>query len=203
MSGPGSTTAEAGDKAISSTADGKAQLEFKFAAGVAMYGFVHNRWMTLEGGDFTWEEEYLGQLKWPLSEHDQRSDVFNQIHLIDKPLLLIHGADDDICPPSQSRVVFNSLYRRGVPTGMVRILQWPRLFLCLAHIGRVLSFSMPCSQCVRSHFCLTRCSTPAKATVSPMSKIMFVIACDECWRGSLRRYPQVLKRAQHFERKSL
>merc|ERR1719237_399132 len=31
----------------------------RFAAGVAQYGFVHNRWMTYEGGDFTWEDEYL------------------------------------------------------------------------------------------------------------------------------------------------
>merc|ERR1712176_1592037 len=31
----------------------------RFAAGVALYGFVHNRWMTYEGGDFTWEDEYL------------------------------------------------------------------------------------------------------------------------------------------------
>lgn len=31
----------------------------RFGAGVALYGFVHNRWMTYEGGDFTWEDEYL------------------------------------------------------------------------------------------------------------------------------------------------
>merc|ERR1712032_1313664 len=31
----------------------------RFGAGVAQYGFVHNRWMTYEGGDFTWEDEYL------------------------------------------------------------------------------------------------------------------------------------------------
>merc|ERR1712061_594932 len=31
----------------------------RFAAGVAMYGFVHNRWMSYEGGDFTWEDEYI------------------------------------------------------------------------------------------------------------------------------------------------
>lgn len=31
----------------------------RFVAGVALYGFVHTRWMTYEGGDFTWEDEYI------------------------------------------------------------------------------------------------------------------------------------------------
>jgi len=31
----------------------------RFAAGIALYGFVHNRWMTYEGGDFTYEDEYI------------------------------------------------------------------------------------------------------------------------------------------------
>jgi dienelactone hydrolase len=119
MSGPGSSAGGGEGTKGSVEADSQTPVEFKFAAGVAMYGFVHNRWMTLEGGDFTWEEEYLGKLTWPLSAHDQRSDIFNQIHQIDAPLLLIHGSDDDICPPSQSRVVFNSLHHRGVPTGLV------------------------------------------------------------------------------------
>ena len=34
----------------------------RFQAGVAMYGFVDNRWMTLETGDFTYETEYVAPL---------------------------------------------------------------------------------------------------------------------------------------------
>lgn len=36
---------------------GERQQPFKFVAGVAEYGFLHNRWMSYEGGDFTWENE--------------------------------------------------------------------------------------------------------------------------------------------------
>ena len=33
-----------------------------------MYGFIHGRFMSLEGGDFTWEDEYVGVQSWPMSE---------------------------------------------------------------------------------------------------------------------------------------
>lgn len=40
----------------------------KFKAAVTMYGFVGLRWMSCEGGDYTWEDEYLGDSKrWPLT----------------------------------------------------------------------------------------------------------------------------------------
>ena len=62
----------------------------RFATGIAQYGFVQNRWMTNEGGDYTWEDEYLGhKTRWPLSEEDQRSDVYNHLASIRKPLLLV------------------------------------------------------------------------------------------------------------------
>ena len=39
-----------------------------FACGVAMYGFVMNRWMSYEGGDYTWEDEYFGDREqWPVT----------------------------------------------------------------------------------------------------------------------------------------
>jgi len=125
----------------------------RFAAGVAQYGFVHNRWMTYEGGDFTWEDEYLvppseisgGELPvegslsqeaantdtsdrprkrstsdvWPLPPELEASDVFNGLHHICTPMLLMHGEKDDICPLSQSQVVFHMLEKKGVPTGLI------------------------------------------------------------------------------------
>lgn len=164
----------------------------RFAAGVALYGFVHNRWMTYEGGDFTWEDEYLvappadeeatedvgfeltieehchevaveakkapspdaspsagassspavspgdgaSSLRsrvgsetslcsaspsdiWPLPREMEASDTFNGLHRICKPLLLMHGEKDDICPLSQSQVVFHMLEKRKVPTGLI------------------------------------------------------------------------------------
>ena len=92
----------------------------RFATGIAQYGFVQNRWMTNEGGDYTWEDEYLGhKTRWPLSEEDQRSDVYNHLASITAPLLLMHGEDDDICPLSQSLVAYRVLEQSGVPTGLV------------------------------------------------------------------------------------
>jgi len=157
-------------------------LQHRFGAGVALYGFVHNRWMTYEGGDFTWEDEYIvpppldvegfeielveeegdspgtsapraaaralpnsssegtpaahrplrdrspsaGSVcsqsasdVWPLPKEMQASDCFNGLHRINKPLLLMHGEKDDICPLSQSQVAFHMLEKSGVPTGLI------------------------------------------------------------------------------------
>ena len=95
-----------------------------FAAGCAMYGFVHNRFMTFEGGDFTWETEYLGSPdRWPLSDHADatRSDIFDKLCDISAPTLLLHGEDDDICTPSQSHVAYHVISRKGpdVPCELV------------------------------------------------------------------------------------
>ena len=38
---------------------------------------------------------------------------------MDKPLLLMHGGEDGICPPSQNKVVYPCLAEKGVPTGLV------------------------------------------------------------------------------------
>lgn len=47
-----------------------------FMCGVAMYGYIHNRWMSYEAGDFTFEDEYLTasrrQSAWPL-EHEVKT----------------------------------------------------------------------------------------------------------------------------------
>jgi dipeptidyl aminopeptidase/acylaminoacyl peptidase len=73
-----------------------------------------------EGGDNTWEDEYLGnKTRWPLGEEDQNSDVYNHLASITSPLLLMHGEDDDICPLSQSLVAYRVLQQSGVPTGLV------------------------------------------------------------------------------------
>ena len=94
----------------------------RFRAAVAQYGFVHNRWMSYETADFTYEDEYIGGREvWPLAAHStaQAGDVFDSLHCIDVPTLFLHGLEDNICPPSQSRVAFNMLRSRGVPTGLV------------------------------------------------------------------------------------
>ena len=91
----------------------------RFRAGVALFGFVHNRWMTLETGDFTYETEYIGTVSWPLSPGAGESDVFPLLGQIGAPLLMLHGDQDPICPLSQSMVVYRALEDRKVPTGVV------------------------------------------------------------------------------------
>eukprot|EP00928_Gymnodinium_smaydae_P021282 TRINITY_DN1828_c0_g1_i1.p1 TRINITY_DN1828_c0_g1~~TRINITY_DN1828_c0_g1_i1.p1 ORF type:complete len:820 (+),score=138.04 TRINITY_DN1828_c0_g1_i1:46-2505(+) len=54
----------------------------RFAAGVALYGFVHNRWMSYEGGDFTWEDEYIMPIE--LQETDAEADPSFQIEMIEE-----------------------------------------------------------------------------------------------------------------------
>jgi dipeptidyl aminopeptidase/acylaminoacyl peptidase len=91
-----------------------------FCAGVAMYGFVMQRWMTFEGGDFTWEDEYYGARNvWPVPKHTTDSDTFSILSQITSPMLLLHGKNDAICPVSQSYPAYWSLKTRDVPTGLV------------------------------------------------------------------------------------
>ncbi|EGD79116.1 hypothetical protein PTSG_09843 [Salpingoeca rosetta] len=94
-----------------------------FKAGVAMYGFVHGRFMSLEGGDFTWEvtweDEYVGKQAWPITDATIDSDVFHQLGNITAPTLLLHGDEDDICLKSSSLVAYRALHTRGIPTGCI------------------------------------------------------------------------------------
>ncbi len=91
----------------------------RFVAGVALFGFVSNRWMTLETGDFTYETEYIAPLSWPLTKKAQRSDVFPHLGSIQAPLLMLHGDRDPICTLSQSVVAYRALEDRRVPVGLV------------------------------------------------------------------------------------
>ena len=82
-----------------------------------MYGFVHNRFMTLEGGDPSYEFEYIGDPGvWPLTDTLTKHDVFQDLGNITTPTLIQHGADDDICCPSQSFILYRALRAAGVPT---------------------------------------------------------------------------------------
>ena len=91
----------------------------------------------------TREDEYLGSRSvWPQPEECKRSDIFDALKDISSPTLLLHGkcryacyspfyslnlttsdtnigADDDICPISQSRIVFHELNSRAIPTALL------------------------------------------------------------------------------------
>lgn len=91
----------------------------RFRAGVALYGFIDIRRMTLETGDFTYETEYLQPISWPITERTRISDVFPHLGAIRAPLLLLHGDRDPICPLSESKVTYRALEALGVPVGLV------------------------------------------------------------------------------------
>ncbi len=91
----------------------------RFRAGVALYGFIDNRRMTLETGDFTYESEYVAPLAWPITDAVRKSDVFPVLGDIAAPLLLMHGDKDPICPVSESLVTGRALEAKGVPVGVV------------------------------------------------------------------------------------
>jgi dipeptidyl aminopeptidase/acylaminoacyl peptidase len=91
----------------------------RFRAGVAISGFVDNRWMTLETGDLTYEREYLGPVTWPVPGATRLGDVFPRLAEIASPLLLIHGEADPICPLSQARVAYRAVQTLGGQVGLV------------------------------------------------------------------------------------
>jgi dienelactone hydrolase len=91
----------------------------RFRAGVALYGFIDNRRMTLETGDFTYENEYVAPLSWPITDAIRKGDVFPILGDITSPLLLMHGDKDPICPVSESLVTGRALEAQGVPVGVV------------------------------------------------------------------------------------
>merc|ERR1711976_196254 len=92
----------------------------RFAAGVSLYGFIHNRLQSLEGGDLTWENEYVGDHNiWPMTDDTIKSDILQHLYKIQKPLLFMHGEKDDVCTPSQSIMSYRCLKENGTPTGLV------------------------------------------------------------------------------------
>ena len=75
--------------------------------------------MTLETGDFTYEDEYIAPVTWPMEGDWVGCDVFSHLHDIDTPTLLLHGDRDPICTLSQSQIVYGALKHRGIDTGLV------------------------------------------------------------------------------------
>jgi dipeptidyl aminopeptidase/acylaminoacyl peptidase len=85
----------------------------------ALYPYVSSRGCASESGDFAWEQEYTGSKtvnEWPIPKKCLDPDVVPLLYsadVVEKPLLLLHGDKDDVCPLSQSQVVFHILRQRG------------------------------------------------------------------------------------------
>ena len=71
---------------------------------VALYPYVSSAGCARETGDFEWEQEY---------DETNLEDINLTEADIEKPLLLLHGDQDPVCPISQSMIVYNLLRKMG------------------------------------------------------------------------------------------
>jgi dipeptidyl aminopeptidase/acylaminoacyl peptidase len=89
-----------------------------FAAGASLYGIADLELLAAETHRF--EAGYNDWLLGALPEHADRYRDRSPIHRIgdlDQPLLVLHGADDAVVPPSQAEIIVSALRARGVPVG--------------------------------------------------------------------------------------
>ena len=89
-----------------------------FAAGTSLYGIADLGLLTAETHRF--ESGYNDWLVGALPEHADRYVDRSPIHHIDRldrPLLVLHGAQDAVVPPSQAELVVGALRSAGVPVG--------------------------------------------------------------------------------------
>jgi len=88
-----------------------------FNCGVSIYGYFNTRWTAMETGDFSWEREYFGEKKFSSLWAINNSDV--DLRKINKPVLFLNGAEDDICPAAQARCAYHFLTKRGINTKLI------------------------------------------------------------------------------------
>ena len=94
-------------------------LQEKVPKFVSIYPYISSRGCAAETGDFGWESEYCGvaeENQWPVPRECMQPDIvpkLYQLETFDRPLLLLHGDSDNVCPVSQSRQAFNILRQRG------------------------------------------------------------------------------------------
>jgi dipeptidyl aminopeptidase/acylaminoacyl peptidase len=86
-------------------------------SGVYDLGSVYG-WMGSSGGTFQvyWAEKGQGRMGKPLWDDPRRyldNSPYYRADRIRTPLLLIHGRDDDTCPPQEAEKLFNALRRLG------------------------------------------------------------------------------------------
>ena len=88
-----------------------------FAAGTTYYGLADLEQFV--GGDtHKFESRYEEILVGP---HPERAELYrarSPIHFVDRistPMLVLHGADDVVVPPSQAELIVTALRERGVP----------------------------------------------------------------------------------------
>ena len=85
-----------------------------FKVGASHYGVADLRALAADTHKF--ESRYIDQLV-PDDELDARSPI-NHIDDLSCPVIFSQGLDDKIVPPNQSRVMFEALKQKGIPTAL-------------------------------------------------------------------------------------
>ena len=85
-----------------------------FRVGASHYGVADLRALTEDTHKF--ESRYIDQLV-PSDELDARSPI-NHVEDLSCPVIFSQGLDDKIVPPDQSRVMFEALKTKGIPTAL-------------------------------------------------------------------------------------
>ena len=85
-----------------------------FKVGASHYGVADLRALTEDTHKF--ESRYIDQLV-PSDELDARSPI-NHIDDLSCPVIFSQGLDDKIVPPNQSRLMFEALSKKGIPTAL-------------------------------------------------------------------------------------
>ncbi len=92
-----------------------------FGAACSLYGVTDLA--ALAGDTHKFESRYLDGLVAPLPEgaevYRRRSPLYHAEQL-DRPVLLLQGAEDKVVPPAQAEVLVDALRANGVPHGYVR-----------------------------------------------------------------------------------
>ncbi len=85
-----------------------------FKVGASHYGVADLR--ALADDTHKFESRYIDQLV-PSDELDERSPI-NHVDDLSCPVIFSQGLDDKIVPPDQSRVMFEALKKKGIPTAL-------------------------------------------------------------------------------------
>ena len=85
-----------------------------FKVGASHYGVADLRALAEDTHKF--ESRYIDQLV-PEDELDARSPI-NHVHDLNCPVIFSQGLEDKIVPPDQSRVMFEALKSKGIPTAL-------------------------------------------------------------------------------------
>jgi dipeptidyl aminopeptidase/acylaminoacyl peptidase len=89
----------------------------EFAAGVSYFGLA-NLEQFAGGETHKFESQYEHTLVGPYPEaaelYRERSPI-NDLDRLDTPMLILHGADDKVVPPSHAEIIVDALRERGIP----------------------------------------------------------------------------------------